>query len=260
MKTARFQFIDNSNLRYMTLSKKSLKLLILLLMVSFPIKAVSLLFMILYFIFIIQKKRFDPISLGGVFFVIIVNLISNLLVYNTFQFLKNSLLFWIFLLPTLSFIVIKNLPALKQYSPKDVKLAIEIYLIIQIFFSLVNILYGFINKYSFDLAFGDIIAGTYVVHVNSYYFKAPYFIIFSDHEINNLDKIEGFVLKNKLKEDQLYVIRKFLSSLNTLNFKEKMYLSNILADKVSKATGIERGKMDPVEFLKKIYKLHESSY
>jgi len=138
----------------------------LLLVISFPIKSVSLLFLILYnFYFILQVicKKIMINKLIIVYFlflflfqcVLVSYLYSPLFIYNVF-------LFFIFISPILWFIATKEWRSAKNLSYQEIKEVIETYLKIQIFFSFINMIYRIaIRGFSFDTDFGDIVAGTF---------------------------------------------------------------------------------------------------
>ncbi len=134
-----------------------------LIFISFPIKALSLMYMLIYFIYILPFIKVNYKYLFAISFIIINNLISNIIYFNSFNFVKNYLLFWIFLLPIIFFIIEKENNNLKFKSQYISKKIIEFYIWLQLIVSGLDSLYIFFKFKSFDLSSGDILAGTFRV-------------------------------------------------------------------------------------------------
>ena len=144
----------------------NLEVLFCLLMISLPSKFLSLLFLALYIaIKLLKIKNFNRqvIIIVGIMFVNMIFVVAYLGVNH----LKNSVLFFIFISP-LIMLVTKNKShdnvnwKIKQSQKKRFKKTIEIFIVVQILFSIVAILYrGLSTGFNLDVNFGDIVAGTF---------------------------------------------------------------------------------------------------
>ena len=134
-----------------------------------PVKAVSMVFLIFYLAYeIIQRVIKKKITWRLV--VIVFLFLSNLVFMLSdigIKYLGNYILFVIFISPLLLFITKNNTVVSTNRKRTDlnrekiIKRVIELFLIIQIFFSFLGILYRLFLGFSLDTNFGDIVAGTF---------------------------------------------------------------------------------------------------
>ena len=149
-----------------TLSVTILKYLTLLLIISFPVKSFSLLFLILFdfvvlFEILTGKVRVNKVSARYIFLLFIFQCFLVSIYYSPI-FIFNVILFFVFISPVIWFIIVNNENTTNKLTDIQLKKIIEIYLRIQIFFSFINALYRVVTRgLSFDTDFGDIIAGTF---------------------------------------------------------------------------------------------------
>ena len=138
----------------------SLLLYIILILISFPNKIVSLFvltFIIIYYVII----NFFNNNYSNNIYLILILLITNALstiIINGLPFIQNYLLFFLFISPILLLITQKK-PIILT-SNINIKRSIEWYLLTQICFCLIAFLVHF-NNQGFDTNFGDKIAGTF---------------------------------------------------------------------------------------------------
>lgn len=139
-----------------------LKVLLPILIVFSPYKSLSLGFMVIYFTYEFFHIRFEKMSSLIVLAIIFLNLTTSVFI-NGPSFLANNILFWIFILPIIIFIIRKPDSHNNTYSYINnifLKKSLEIFLIIQIIFSFLAMIYRLSIGFNFDVNFGDIIAGT----------------------------------------------------------------------------------------------------
>lgn len=130
--------------------------LLLLLVMAFPAKAVSLVAIVIYFFLALPYLKNNS---GLIFLILGLFLYNSLttIILHGFNFLGNNLLFFIFVSPIILFIIDDDH---NEWSHRDFRWIVERFLVIQIIFSLANILSSFLNKFSFDIDSGDVVAGT----------------------------------------------------------------------------------------------------
>lgn len=100
---------------------------------------------------------------------------------------------------------------------------------------------------------GDIVAGTLVVQEMGFDLKEPSYETTLTSRTGLDTPLE---LSAKLNEQQLFIIRKFLTGRVQLSDEKRQELAYKLADQVKTATGISTPIQDPVEFLEEIYRKH----
>ena len=99
---------------------------------------------------------------------------------------------------------------------------------------------------------GDLAAGTIVINEEKENFKLPDFSLLGREE----EKKEKF-LGRKLSEGDLYVIRNFINSLNTIDLKKQHELADKLAGKIREKLQDEEEYTDSLLYLQKIYNSHK---
>lgn len=133
-----------------------LLLLIPLIAITLPSKALSL-FVLIVFLFLWGiKKQFNQ-YIVPLLFIFGFSLFTTL-IFNDFSFLLNYALFFLFVSP-LIFLIATGNPS-EQYKYSDVKKTFEFFLIFQVFFSVISIVIRYLEFQSFDLNFGDVVAGS----------------------------------------------------------------------------------------------------
>ncbi len=99
---------------------------------------------------------------------------------------------------------------------------------------------------------GDLAAETIVINEEKESFKFPDFALLTRGGIHN----EKFLSK-KLGEDDLYVIRNFINSLNTISLEKQHELSDKLAKKIKEKLQDDEDYTDSLLYLQKIYDSHK---
>lgn len=139
----------------------------ILLLISFPVKSISLIFLILYGIhWLLFKKK--TVSYGNLFIILLLGLNAVFTVaYFGLGHLKNFFLFILFIIPIIFILfqpkeIVTDHPIKAIVSSDNLKKLIEHYLVIQIMFSIISIIVrGSQMGFKFDVNFGDAIAGTF---------------------------------------------------------------------------------------------------
>lgn len=102
---------------------------------------------------------------------------------------------------------------------------------------------------------GDIIADTVVVHEIRFNLKEPSF----KTTISSKSTVEpAMKLMTKLNEEELYVIRRFLTDRYLLSEEKQMSVGTKLAANVKKRLNITGDFSDEIVFLERIYKEHST--
>lgn len=102
---------------------------------------------------------------------------------------------------------------------------------------------------------GDIIANTIVVNEIQYNLTIPDFEVHFAHG-RNTEEAEYVAAKQRLTENELYIIRRFLNEYYRLPGEKQIQIAAALAGQVHARLGIEERITDPLGFLERIYKQH----
>mgnify|MGYP000991838487 CR=1 FL=1 len=98
---------------------------------------------------------------------------------------------------------------------------------------------------------GDIVAGTVVIREDKFNPVMP------DFSINYQDiSIEKKILQKRLTEEELYILRKFLNSLNKWDEKKRDDMILKMANKIKNRISDKEEFLDPLKYLKEVYMRH----
>ncbi|HEX3047170.1 MAG TPA: RDD family protein [Bacillota bacterium] len=105
---------------------------------------------------------------------------------------------------------------------------------------------------------GDIIAGTIVVNEIQYKLTIPDFQVHFTHlpEPAYGNEPDYLPVKQKLTENELYIIRRFLNEYHKLPEAKQQAIADQLANQVQKRLGLEDRITDSLQFLERIYQQH----
>jgi uncharacterized RDD family membrane protein YckC len=102
---------------------------------------------------------------------------------------------------------------------------------------------------------GDMIANTIVVDEIQYNLTIPDFEVRFTHGLR-MEETEHVAVKQRLSENELYIIRRFLNEYYKLPAAKQIQIAADLADQVRKRLGMEEKITEPMAFLERIYKQH----
>ncbi len=102
---------------------------------------------------------------------------------------------------------------------------------------------------------GDMIANTIVVNEIQYNLAVPDFEVHFSRAPRP-EETEYVTVKQRLSENELYIIRRFLNERYKLPETKQIRIAADLAEQVRKRLGIEEIITDPLVFLERIYKRH----
>lgn len=102
---------------------------------------------------------------------------------------------------------------------------------------------------------GDILAGTIVVDEIQYNLVIPDFAVHFSHTAHG-EETETLAAKQRLTENELYIIRRFLNEYYRLPAAKQIKVAGELADQVRARLNIAEPVGDPLSFLERIYKQH----
>jgi uncharacterized RDD family membrane protein YckC len=107
---------------------------------------------------------------------------------------------------------------------------------------------------------GDIIANTIVVNEIQYKLAIPDFQVHFNHTPEpangSANELGYLTVKQKLTENELYIIRRFLNEYHKLPAAKQHEITEQLANQVQKRLGIEERITDSLQFLERIYQQH----
>ncbi len=101
---------------------------------------------------------------------------------------------------------------------------------------------------------GDLIAGTVVIKEEKLQKKAPDFTLIQNDNDKFYDNTKKIV--KKLSEEDLYILRKFLNSLDSFPIEKRQKLINNMALSIRKKISDSEDYTDPLEYLKSVYLRH----
>jgi len=119
-----------------------------------------------------------------------------------------------------------------------------------------------INKDSKRL--GDIVADTVVIIEEKFDINPPDFTIKTLNNIKKEDKkenktdIENKILVKKLSEEDLYILRKYINSLDSFQKEKRDILSKQMAETIKKKINDDTEITNSEEYLKQIYMRHKN--
>jgi len=143
-----------------------LRLLALLLVVSSPVNEVATIFLVIYLLLLVFGRKVEVHSLQflTVLYILIVNAVVGIL-SSGISFGVNFALSVLFYFPLIFFVAYKPSIADKRLHRYDIKKTLELYLSIEVVTSACTgvYFYFFGGRERLDIAFGDVIAGTFRV-------------------------------------------------------------------------------------------------
>jgi hypothetical protein len=101
---------------------------------------------------------------------------------------------------------------------------------------------------------GDIVAGTIVVRQEKYLKSLPDFKIYSTTAVHH----SSVRVLKKLSENDLYILRRFLNSLDKFSPEKKSALGKKMALTFRKKINDQSGYSNPIDYLRELYMRHQN--